>query len=80
MFDDSRRESFVLYHLQPGDVYISDDCSTRTECTADGEIKEGNYQTCADNAECVTKNNVKACYCKDGFTGDGTAACASKSL
>ncbi|PIK34070.1 putative IgGFc-binding protein [Apostichopus japonicus] len=60
-------------YLQPGEVFVSDDCSESCTCT-DGEIICEKTE-CHPEAACDIKNGEVSCYCRDGYEGDGYYDC-----
>ncbi|KAJ8033342.1 Ficolin-1 [Holothuria leucospilota] len=55
--------------LSNGDAYVNDDCSSR--CTCNNDVLTCENYGCSPNANCEERNDARACYCDDGFEGDG---------
>lgn len=51
-------------------MYVNSECSRRCNCTASGLSCDSVYQ-CDVNAVCEERDNVRQCYCNEGYTGDG---------
>ncbi|XP_033095406.1 IgGFc-binding protein-like, partial [Anneissia japonica] len=56
-------------YYQPGDEWVESGCSSACVCE-DGQVSCLPL-TCGEFAECQIKNNVRGCYCIDGFQRDG---------
>jgi len=61
--------TLYIFYQQQGDIYVSHDCSEY--CTCEGGSLECTATECGENAICDIKNGIPACYCDDGFEGDG---------
>ncbi|XP_071836587.1 uncharacterized protein [Apostichopus japonicus] len=55
--------------LPNGETSVNDDCTQQCSCNNNRLICE-NYR-CSTNAVCDVKNEVRQCYCNEGYEGDG---------
>ncbi|PIK33214.1 putative fibrinogen C domain-containing protein 1, partial [Apostichopus japonicus] len=55
--------------LGEGKFYINSRCTRNSTCRNNRLIDES-YQ-CSDDATCDERNDVRKCYCNDGYEGDG---------
>ena len=66
--------------MQVGESYISDDCSKKFVCRADGTFKEKTGPQCHKQASCQIEDGRRGCHCKTGYRGDGIQTCEGKHL
>ncbi|PIK58526.1 fibrinogen-like protein [Apostichopus japonicus] len=52
-----------------GQTYVNDDCTQNCSCNNNQVICED--YTCSTNAVCNVRNEVRQCYCNEGYEGDG---------
>ncbi|XP_071837004.1 techylectin-5B-like [Apostichopus japonicus] len=53
-----------------GDFFVNAGCTRKGVCT-NGEIIWDEGYACSPNANCEEINNIRQCYCDDGYGGDG---------
>ncbi|PIK58393.1 putative IgGFc-binding protein [Apostichopus japonicus] len=53
-----------------GDFFVNAGCTRKGVCT-NGEIIWDEGYVCSPNANCEERNNIRQCYCVDGYGGDG---------
>ncbi|KAJ8032904.1 Ficolin-2 [Holothuria leucospilota] len=56
--------------LRRDTMYVNSDCTRRCNCTASGLSCDSVYR-CDVNAVCEERDNVRQCYCNEGYAGDG---------
>ncbi|KAJ8033589.1 Angiopoietin-related protein 1 [Holothuria leucospilota] len=62
-----REANFVIPN---NETYINTACSEKCSCKNGQLICNSNYE-CSPNAACRVKDNVRQCYCNEGYQGDG---------
>ncbi|PIK53640.1 putative angiopoietin-related protein 7-like [Apostichopus japonicus] len=55
--------------IPSGETYVNDDCTQNCSCNNNQLICKD--YTCSTNAVCDVKNEVRQCYCNEGYEGDG---------
>ncbi|PIK61749.1 hypothetical protein BSL78_01303 [Apostichopus japonicus] len=55
--------------LTNGETYCNDVCTQKCSCNNNRLICED--YSCTTNAVCAVKNEVRQCYCNEGYEGDG---------
>ncbi|XP_071836585.1 uncharacterized protein [Apostichopus japonicus] len=55
--------------IPDGETYVNDDCTRKCSCNNNGLICE-DYR-CSTNAVCDVRNEIRQCYCNEGYAGDG---------
>ncbi|XP_071835476.1 zonadhesin-like isoform X2 [Apostichopus japonicus] len=55
--------------ISNGKTYVNDNCTQKCSCSNNRLICEG--FRCDTNAVCDVENEVRQCYCNDGYEGDG---------
>ncbi|XP_071830391.1 IgGFc-binding protein-like [Apostichopus japonicus] len=58
-------------YISVGEEYINNDCSVRCTC-GKGSIMSCEPYQCHAEASCSVLSYRRACYCRDGYSGDGT--------
>ncbi|PIK38232.1 Angiopoietin-4, partial [Apostichopus japonicus] len=53
-----------------GDLFVNAGCTRKGVCT-NGQIIWDEGYACSPNANCEERNNIRQCYCDDGYGGDG---------
>ncbi|XP_071826658.1 uncharacterized protein [Apostichopus japonicus] len=56
--------------ISNGKTYVNDNCTQKCSCSNNRLICEDDY-SCSTNAVCDVKNEVRQCYCNEGYEGDG---------
>ncbi|PIK57226.1 putative zonadhesin [Apostichopus japonicus] len=56
--------------ISNGKTYVNDNCTQKCSCSNNRLICKDDY-SCSTNAVCDVKNEVRRCYCNDGYEGDG---------
>ncbi|XP_071837860.1 uncharacterized protein [Apostichopus japonicus] len=56
--------------ISAGGFYVNPDCTRRAHCI-NGNVTWDDVYSCSPNALCEEQNNVRQCYCKTGYHGDG---------
>ncbi|XP_071837430.1 uncharacterized protein [Apostichopus japonicus] len=56
--------------LTEGKYYINSRCTRNSTCRNNQLIIDQSYQ-CSEHATCDERNNVRKCYCNNGYEGDG---------
>ncbi|XP_071836787.1 uncharacterized protein [Apostichopus japonicus] len=56
--------------ISNGKTYVNDNCTHKCSCSDNRLICEDDY-SCSSNAVCDVENEVRQCYCNDGYEGDG---------
>ncbi|XP_071837235.1 techylectin-5A-like isoform X3 [Apostichopus japonicus] len=56
--------------ISNGKTYVNDDCTQKCSCSNNRLICEDDY-SCSNNAVCDVQNEVRQCYCNEGYEGDG---------
>ncbi|XP_071835802.1 uncharacterized protein [Apostichopus japonicus] len=56
--------------ISAGGFYVNPDCTRRAHCI-NGNVTWDDVYSCNPNALCEEQNNVRQCYCKTGYHGDG---------
>lgn len=59
-----------LYRFQNASYLVNADCTTMYNCT-NGLISVNDKYHCSSNAVCENRNDVRKCYCKSGYHGNG---------
>ncbi|KAJ8034028.1 Angiopoietin-related protein 7 [Holothuria leucospilota] len=57
-------------YISNGDSVINADCSQNCTCIDNQLTCNQNYE-CSTDATCTVKNEIRKCYCNEGFEGDG---------
>ena len=55
--------------------FVKDGCGERCACAAAGADLTCEVMTCVENAGCDVVEGQRACYCVEGFMGDGEDEC-----
>ncbi|PIK58399.1 Angiopoietin-related protein 1 [Apostichopus japonicus] len=53
-----------------GDFFVNSGCTRKGVCT-NGEIIWDEGYACSPKAECGVRNEIRQCYCANGYRGDG---------
>ncbi|XP_071837025.1 fibrinogen-like protein A isoform X2 [Apostichopus japonicus] len=56
--------------ISAGGFYVNPECTERAHCI-NGNVTWDDVYSCSPNALCEEQNNVRQCYCKAGYHGDG---------
>ncbi|XP_071835803.1 fibrinogen-like protein 1 [Apostichopus japonicus] len=56
--------------ISAGGFYVNPDCTRMAHCI-NGNVTWDDVYSCSLNALCEEQNNVRQCYCKAGYHGDG---------
>ncbi|PIK58514.1 putative IgGFc-binding protein-like [Apostichopus japonicus] len=56
--------------ISNGKIYVNDNCTQKCSCSNNRLICEDDY-SCSTNAVCDVENEVRQCYCNEGYEGDG---------
>ncbi|XP_071836970.1 microfibril-associated glycoprotein 4-like isoform X8 [Apostichopus japonicus] len=56
--------------ISAGGFYVNPDCTRMAHCI-NGNVTWDDVYSCSLNAQCEEQNNVRRCYCKTGYHGDG---------
>ncbi|XP_071852772.1 techylectin-5A-like [Apostichopus japonicus] len=56
--------------ISNGKTYVNDNCTQKCSCSNNRLICEDDY-SCSANAVCDVKNEVRQCYCNEGYEVDG---------
>ncbi|PIK36397.1 hypothetical protein BSL78_26770 [Apostichopus japonicus] len=56
--------------ISAGGFYVNSNCTKRAHCINGNVTWDGEYN-CSPNAQCEEQSNVRQCYCKAGYHGDG---------
>ncbi|XP_071837923.1 uncharacterized protein [Apostichopus japonicus] len=56
--------------ISAGGFYVNSNCTKRAHCINGNVTWDGEYN-CSPNAQCEEQRNVRQCYCKAGYHGDG---------
>ncbi|KAJ8049648.1 Fibrinogen C domain-containing protein 1 [Holothuria leucospilota] len=58
-------------YISNGETYVNADCTQKCTCNGNQLSCDSDYE-CSASATCsVGQNNVRQCYCNDGYSGDG---------
>ncbi|XP_071836981.1 ficolin-1-like [Apostichopus japonicus] len=56
--------------ISAGGFYVNPNCTRMAHCI-NGNVTWDDVYSCSLNAQCEEQNNVRQCYCKTGYHGDG---------
>ncbi|XP_071836659.1 uncharacterized protein [Apostichopus japonicus] len=56
--------------ISNGETYVNENCTQKCSCSNNRLICEDDYN-CSINAMCDVKNEVRQCYCNEGYEGEG---------
>ncbi|XP_071836733.1 fibrinogen-like protein A [Apostichopus japonicus] len=56
--------------ISAGGFYVNGNCTKRAHCINGNVTWDGEY-SCSPNAQCEEQSNVRQCYCRTGYHGDG---------
>ena len=61
---------FPAVFLKVGGVFVDHACRQKCQCSEGSQIECSDLQ-CDKFAKCGVQGGIRACYCKDGYVGDG---------
>ncbi|PIK58925.1 Techylectin-5B [Apostichopus japonicus] len=53
-----------------GEFYVNSDCTSRSVCS-NNQLIVGESYHCSDDATCDVRDDIRRCYCIDGYEGNG---------
>lgn len=62
--------TFFYFFLQNGSSFTDTNCTRMITCI-EGKFKVRSEYNCSSNAVCETRNEIRKCYCINGYQGDG---------